>query len=102
MEARCRRCRWRPTGPRCRSKRPYPRSTELDELELAEACLAHTVGNAVVQPYQRSSLSGRRRPIDAGLGIVRDRRHPFERHPAQGGALMIKITNSIEAFEAMA
>ena len=32
-------------------------------FELAEACLAHAVGNAVVQAYQRSSLLERRRPI---------------------------------------
>jgi hypothetical protein len=32
-------------------------------FELAEACLAHTVGNAVVQAYQRSSMLERRRPI---------------------------------------
>jgi integrase len=33
------------------------------EFELAEACLAHAVGNAVVQAYQRSSMIERRRPI---------------------------------------
>jgi integrase len=33
------------------------------EFELAEACLAHTVGNAVVQAYQRSSMLERRRPL---------------------------------------
>ena len=32
-------------------------------FELAEACLAHTVGNAVVQAYQRSSMLERRRPV---------------------------------------
>ena len=32
-------------------------------FELAESCLAHTVGNAVVAAYQRSSLLERRRPI---------------------------------------
>ena len=32
-------------------------------FELAEACLAHAVGNAVVQAYQRSSMIERRRPI---------------------------------------
>jgi integrase len=32
-------------------------------FELAEACLAHAVGNAVVQAYQRSSILERRRPI---------------------------------------
>jgi integrase len=32
------------------------------EFQLAEACLAHTVGNAVVQAYQRSSMLERRRP----------------------------------------
>ena len=33
------------------------------EFELTEACLAHAVGNAVVQAYQRSSMLERRRPI---------------------------------------
>ena len=33
------------------------------EFELAEACLAHAVGNAVVQAYQRSSMLERRRPV---------------------------------------
>jgi integrase len=32
-------------------------------FELAEACLAHAVGNAVVQAYQRSQLTERRRPL---------------------------------------
>jgi integrase len=32
-------------------------------FELAEACLAHQVGNAVVQAYQRSSMLERRRPV---------------------------------------
>ena len=32
-------------------------------FEIAEACLAHTVGNAVVQSYQRSSMLEFRRPI---------------------------------------
>ena len=31
-------------------------------FEVAEACLAHTVGSAVVQAYQRSSMLERRRP----------------------------------------
>jgi hypothetical protein len=34
-------------------------------FELAEACLTHTVGNAVVQAYQRSSMLEHRRPIMA-------------------------------------
>jgi hypothetical protein len=33
------------------------------EFELAEASLAHEVGNAVVQANQRSSMLERRRPI---------------------------------------
>jgi hypothetical protein len=33
------------------------------EFELAEATLAHTVGNSVVQAYQRSSMLERRRPL---------------------------------------
>ena len=32
-------------------------------FELAEACLAHAVGNAVAQAYQRSSMLERRRPV---------------------------------------
>jgi hypothetical protein len=32
-------------------------------FELAEACLAHQIGNALVQAYQRSSILERRRPI---------------------------------------
>jgi integrase len=32
-------------------------------FEVAEACLAHAVGNAVVQAYQRSSMLERRRPV---------------------------------------
>ena len=32
-------------------------------FEIAEACLAHTVGSAVVQSYQRSSMLELRRPI---------------------------------------
>ena len=33
------------------------------EFELAEACLAHAVGSAVVAAYQRSSMLARRRPV---------------------------------------
>jgi integrase len=32
-------------------------------FEVAEACLAHAPGNAVVQAYQRSSMLERRRPV---------------------------------------
>lgn len=32
-------------------------------FELAESVLAHTVGNAVVQAYQRSSMLERRGPL---------------------------------------
>ena len=32
-------------------------------FEVAEAALAHTVGNAVVQAYQRSSMLELRRPV---------------------------------------
>lgn len=32
-------------------------------FELAESALAHTVGNSVVQAYQRSSMLERRRPL---------------------------------------
>ena len=33
------------------------------EFSLAEAALAHTVGNSVVQAYQRSSMLERQRPL---------------------------------------
>jgi hypothetical protein len=33
------------------------------EFELAEACLVHSIGNAVVQAYQCSSMLERRRPV---------------------------------------
>ena len=32
-------------------------------FEVAEQCLAHVTGNAVVQAYQRSSMLERRRPF---------------------------------------
>ena len=39
--------------------------------EVAEQCLAHTVGSAVVQAYQRSSMLERRRPVmDAWADFV--------------------------------
>ena len=44
------------------SARSYMADTGV-AFELAEAALAHTVGNAVVQAYQRSSMLERRRPI---------------------------------------
>ena len=34
-------------------------------FEVAEACLAHAPGNAVVQAYQRSNMLERRRPVVA-------------------------------------
>lgn len=37
-------------------------------FEVAEQCLAHVVGNAVVQAYQRSSMLERRRPIMSAWG----------------------------------
>ena len=40
-------------------------------FEVAEQCLAHTVGSAVVQAYQRSSMLERRRPVmDAWASFV--------------------------------
>jgi hypothetical protein len=36
------------------------------EFELAEQCLAHSVGNGVVQAYQRSSMIERRRRSCSG------------------------------------
>jgi integrase len=33
------------------------------EFELAEACLAHAVGDAASRAYQRSSMLERRRPV---------------------------------------
>ena len=44
-------------------KRSAARSWMADQavpFELAEACLAHAVGNAVVQAYQRSDMLERR------------------------------------------
>lgn len=43
-------------------------------FELAEASLAHTVGNSVVQAYQRSSMLERRRPLmnDWAKFVTRD------------------------------
>ena len=38
------------------------------EFELAEACLAHAVGNAVVQAYQRQFDAGAPPTYHAGLG----------------------------------
>ena len=38
------------------------------EFEVAEQCLAHTVGNAVVQAYQRSDMLERRRPVMSAWG----------------------------------
>jgi integrase len=38
------------------------------EFELAEAALAHVVGNSVVQAYQRSSMLERRRPLMESWG----------------------------------
>jgi hypothetical protein len=38
------------------------------EFELAEACLAHAVGDATVQAYQRSSMLKRRRAVMARWG----------------------------------
>ena len=38
------------------------------EFELAEACLAHAVGNGVVQVDQRSSMLERRRPLMEAWG----------------------------------
>jgi hypothetical protein len=61
------------------------------EVELAEACLAHAVGNAGVQACQRGSMLERRRP---GLGVVPDRGGrgvQDRRSQRQAEALMIKI-----------
>jgi integrase len=44
------------------------------EFELAEACLAHAVGRAAVQAYQRSFDVGASSPGHAGLGFAPVRR----------------------------
>ena len=47
------------------------------EFELAEACLAHAVGNAVVRAYQRSSMLERRRPVmQAWASFLTDKAEP--------------------------
>ena len=70
-------------------------------FELAEACLAHTVGNAVVQAYQRSSMLERRRPDHVGLGVFHHRRYRLKRGPIASGAV-IRIAISQAAFDAIA
>jgi hypothetical protein len=46
-------------------------------FELAEACLAHAVGNAVVQAYQRSSMLERRRAVmQAWAAFMTDKADP--------------------------
>ena len=37
------------------------------EFELAESALAHTVGNSVVQAYQRSSTARTQKAADASV-----------------------------------
>ncbi len=72
-------------------------------FEVAEQCLAHVTGNAVVQAYQRSSMLERRRPLmQAGVGRVRDRAGRRQRGAAAAGAAMIRIAISVKAFEAIA
>jgi len=76
------------------------------EFELAEACLAHAVGNAVVQAYQRSSMSERRRPIMQAwasflTGDRQDRRQG-RIHRLAPEAAMIRIAISPAAFDAVA
>ena len=50
------------TGVTTHGMRSSFRSWSAD-FEVAEQCLAHGVGNAVVQAYQRSSMLERRRPV---------------------------------------
>ena len=71
-------------------------------FEVAEQCLAHVTGNAVVQAYQRSSMLERRRPIMTAWADFVTGKDARQRGPAQGGATVIKIAISIEAFEAIA
>jgi integrase len=46
-----------------RSSAPSWMADDAVPFELGESCLAHAVGNAVVQAYQRSSMLERRRPV---------------------------------------
>ena len=63
-------------------------------FELAEACLAHTVGNAVVQAYQRSSMLASRRPIMSAWANLRLR---LRRRQRGATASIINLTRrSIE------
>jgi integrase len=50
-------------------------------FEVAEACLAHAPGNAVVQAYQRSAMLERRRPV----------MQAWARHLAGGSGKVVSI-----------
>ncbi len=70
-------------------------------FELAEACLAHQVGNAVVQAYQRSSMLERRRPVLAAWSGFRHRQDRRQRGVDQAGRGMTRIAISRAAFDAI-
>ena len=75
------------------SFRDWCADTGVDR-ELAEACLAHAVGNQVEQAYKRSAMLDRRRPVmeawgayvEQGTGMPRtDGASGPARHSASGG-----------------
>jgi hypothetical protein len=75
------------------------------EFELAEACLAHAVGNPVVQANQRSSMLERRRqPMQAWASFVSGKvdAKVMSLSDAETGTGMIRIAISVETFEAIA
>ena len=71
-------------------------------FEVAEQCLAHVTGNAVVQAYQRSSMLERRRPIMTAWADFVTGKDASNVVPLRAAHSVIKIAISIEAFEAMA
>jgi hypothetical protein len=60
------------------------------EFELAEACLAHAIGNAVVQAYQRSSMIERQTDHER-VGVVPVGRSRRQRGRSSKGRGMIPV-----------
>ena len=78
------------------------------EFELAEACLSHAVGNAVVQACQRSSMLERRRPVMqawasflTGTADAKKGKKWCRYRKGGSGALIIRIAITAAAFEAI-
>ncbi len=67
------------------------------EFELAEACLAHAVGNAVVQAYQRSSMLERRNgnAVTAATLRLENSHRPVEGFAAPLFRLALTVSDSI-------